>query len=92
METFVKAVLIASGVFATLATATRQAPAPRVGDATVKRDDPTCTFSGPDGYSSVKASKTACSTIVLSDLTVPGGVTLDLEDLSNGTTVRHTAL
>ncbi|KAI0006985.1 glycoside hydrolase [Xylariaceae sp. FL0662B] len=62
-------------------------PAPSLENAAAKRDATACTFSGSDGYSSASASKAACSTIVLSALTVPAGVTLDLEDLNDGTTV-----
>ncbi|ORY61718.1 endopolygalacturonase [Pseudomassariella vexata] len=46
-----------------------------------------CTFSGADGYASASKSKADCATIVLSALTVPSGVTLDLTDLSDGTLV-----
>ncbi|KAF3013316.1 hypothetical protein E8E14_011116 [Neopestalotiopsis sp. 37M] len=69
------------------AAAPAPTPAPDVKDAVARRADTTCTFSGSDGYSSASASKAACSTIVLSALTVPGGETLDLEDLNDGTTV-----
>ncbi|KAF3765554.1 family 28 glycoside hydrolase [Cryphonectria parasitica EP155] len=50
-----------------------------------KRDS--CTFSGSDGYSSASASKKDCSTIVLSALSVPAGVTLDMTDLEDDTEV-----
>ncbi|KAI1824819.1 glycoside hydrolase [Xylaria intraflava] len=60
--------------------------APRLEDAVVPRASD-CTFSGSLGYSSASASKASCSTIVLSSLQVPGGETLDLEDLNDGTTV-----
>lgn len=46
-----------------------------------------CVFSGTGGYLDAKSKKASCSTIVLSSLTVPGGVTLDLETLNDGTTV-----
>lgn len=72
------------------AAAPAPTPAPDVKDAVARRADTTCTFSGSDGYSSASASKAACSTIVLSALTVPGGETLDLEDLNDGTTVSQT--
>ncbi|KAI1310973.1 glycoside hydrolase [Xylaria venustula] len=61
-------------------------PAPRLEDALVRRAD-SCTFSGSLGYSSASVSKASCSTIVLSSLQVPGGETLNLEDLNDGTTV-----
>ncbi|GIK04998.1 hypothetical protein Aspvir_009097 [Aspergillus viridinutans] len=47
----------------------------------------TCTFSGSTGAASAMASQTACSTIVLSDVAVPAGTTLDLSKLADGTTV-----
>ncbi|PYH95718.1 polygalacturonase E precursor [Aspergillus ellipticus CBS 707.79] len=46
-----------------------------------------CTFSGSEGASSASKSKTSCSTIVLSDVAVPSGTTLDLTDLNEGTYV-----
>ncbi|PYI33531.1 polygalacturonase 1 [Aspergillus indologenus CBS 114.80] len=47
----------------------------------------TCTFSGSNGASSASKSKTSCSTIVLSDVAVPSGTTLDLTKLNDGTHV-----
>lgn len=49
----------------------------------------TCTFSGSDGYQDVSENKNSCSTIILDSLEVPGGETLDLEDLNDGTTVTY---
>ncbi|KAH6643445.1 glycoside hydrolase [Truncatella angustata] len=76
--------------FAVAKTCATPAPAPTPGpsleDAVVKRAN-SCTFSGSNGYSSASISKTACSTIVLSALTVPGGKTLNLEGLRDDTTV-----
>ncbi|KAJ6256407.1 Polygalacturonase-3 [Drechslerella dactyloides] len=60
--------------------------APNPDDALAKRAT-TCTFSGSKGHSSASVSKTSCSTIVLSALAVPSGVTLNLEKLNDGTTV-----
>ncbi|KAF3904407.1 Polygalacturonase-3 [Orbilia brochopaga] len=66
------------------------APAPTAGpdleNALAKRAT-TCTFSGSKGHSSASVSKTSCSTIILSALAVPSGVTLNLEGLKDGTTV-----
>ncbi|TGJ82653.1 hypothetical protein E0Z10_g6102 [Xylaria hypoxylon] len=59
---------------------------PRLEDAIAPRAD-ACTFSGSLGYSSASVSKASCSTIVLSSLQVPGGKTLNLEGLKDGTTV-----
>ncbi|KAJ2994844.1 hypothetical protein NUW58_g1439 [Xylaria curta] len=61
-------------------------PAPRLEDAVAPRAS-ACTFSGSLGYSSASVSKASCSTIVLSSLQVPGGQTLNLERLNDGTTV-----
>ncbi|KAI0402901.1 glycoside hydrolase [Xylaria palmicola] len=61
-------------------------PGPRLADAVAPRAD-SCTFSGSLGYSSASVSKASCSTIVLSSLQVPGGQTLNLEKLNDGTTV-----
>ncbi|KAF7125670.1 hypothetical protein CNMCM5793_001909 [Aspergillus hiratsukae] len=47
----------------------------------------TCTFSGSNGAASAMASQKACSTIVLNNVAVPAGTTLDLSDLADGTTV-----
>lgn len=46
-----------------------------------------CTFTGTDGYLEVNQTKNSCSTIILDSLQVPGGVTLNLENLNDGTTV-----
>ncbi|KAH8662603.1 glycoside hydrolase [Xylariales sp. PMI_506] len=62
-------------------------PAPNFEDAVAKRATATCTFSGSSGYASASASKASCSTIILNSLTVPGGTTLNLEKLNDGTTV-----
>ncbi|KAF3385558.1 Endopolygalacturonase [Penicillium rolfsii] len=47
----------------------------------------TCTFSGSNGAASASAAQTACATIVLSNVAVPSGVTLDLSNLNDGTHV-----
>ncbi|KAJ5087988.1 polygalacturonase [Penicillium angulare] len=46
-----------------------------------------CTFSGSSGASSASKSQKSCSTIVLSNVAVPSGTTLDLSDLEDDTTV-----
>lgn len=80
------ALLLASGVLASPAPKPTPAPSPvEVARSLHKRES--CTFSGDDGYSSASASKKDCATIVLSALTVPSGVTLDMTDLEEGTTV-----
>lgn len=80
--------LATSGVFASPAPRPTPAPSPgEVARSLHKRES--CTFSGDDGYSSASASKKDCATIVLSALTVPSGVTLDLTDLEDGTAVSE---
>lgn len=46
-----------------------------------------CVFSGTEGAAKVKAGKTSCTTITLSNLVVPAGTTLDLTGLNKGTKV-----
>ncbi|KUL85175.1 hypothetical protein ZTR_06246 [Talaromyces verruculosus] len=62
------------------------APAPTTPPKLSERAS-SCTFSGSEGASSASKSKTSCSTIVLSDVAVPSGTTLDLTDLNDGTSV-----
>ncbi|KAF2450219.1 glycoside hydrolase family 28 protein [Karstenula rhodostoma CBS 690.94] len=59
-------------------------PAP---EAPVVKRATSCTFSGANGAASASASQTACSTIVLSNVAVPSGVTLDLSKLPADTSV-----
>lgn len=49
-----------------------------------------CTFS--DAAAAIKG-KSSCATIVIKDMTVPAGTTLDLTKLKDGTTVKslHTS-
>lgn len=46
-----------------------------------------CTFSGTTGAAAAIQSKASCSTIVLNNVIVPAGTTLDLTKLNSGTTV-----
>ncbi|KAF3770905.1 family 28 glycoside hydrolase [Cryphonectria parasitica EP155] len=62
-------------------------PAPDLNKAKAAKRATSCTFSGSDGYSLASVSQKDCATIVLSALTVPSGVTLDLSDLEDDTTV-----
>lgn len=50
-----------------------------------------CTFSGSSGAASASKSQKSCSTIVLSNVAVPSGVTLDLSDLPDNTHVSAAA-
>ncbi|KAJ5557370.1 endopolygalacturonase A [Penicillium frequentans] len=73
--------LLCAGLAASLAAA---APTPsRVSDA-VKRSSSSCTFTDASAASESKAD---CSTIILSNIEVPAGETLDLTDLNDGTEV-----
>ena len=68
------------------------APAPTAApdlNAAIAKRATTCTFSGANGYSLASKSKTSCSTIILSALAVPSGVTLDLTGLNSGTHVSQ---
>lgn len=47
----------------------------------------TCTFSGSNGAAEASSSQKDCATIVLSNVAVPSGVTLELSDLNEGTNV-----
>lgn len=67
---------------ATLAGAALAAPAPSRATDFNKRS--TCTFTDA---AKASESKSSCSDIVLKDITVPAGKTLNLEDLNDGTTV-----
>lgn len=58
-------------------------------DAALAKRATSCTFSGSSGYASASKSQASCSTIVLSGITVPSGVTLDLSDLEDNTHVRR---
>ncbi|KAJ5665960.1 uncharacterized protein N7477_008408 [Penicillium maclennaniae] len=53
----------------------------------IEQRSSTCTFTGANGAASAIKSKTSCSTIVLSNVAVPAGTTLDLTGLKKGTTV-----
>jgi polygalacturonase len=59
-------------------------PGPKDSAGHVERAGSTCTFTGA---AQASASKTACTTIVLDNIAVPAGVTLDLTKLASGTHV-----
>ncbi|KUI72794.1 hypothetical protein VM1G_08430 [Cytospora mali] len=82
-----KSVLIAAALVASaFATpAPMVTPAPRAED--VAKRASSCTFSGANGYASASKSQASCATIVLNNVAVPSGVTLDLSDLNDGTKV-----
>ncbi|KAL5417803.1 Polygalacturonase [Paraphaeosphaeria minitans] len=64
------------------------APAPTPTQAAQLKDRAaSCTFSGANGAASASKSKASCATIVLSNVAVPSGTTLDLTGLNSGTTL-----
>jgi hypothetical protein len=61
------------------------APAEKVyGRTILGRSNSSCTFTDADA---AKDGKSSCSSIILKDITVPAGTTLDLTDLADGTHV-----
>ncbi|KAF2623511.1 glycoside hydrolase family 28 protein [Macroventuria anomochaeta] len=75
---------------ASLAASAVAAPAPAITpapEAAVVKRATSCTFSGSAGAASASKSQTACATIVLNNVAVPSGTTLDLSDLADDTTV-----
>jgi polygalacturonase len=76
--------------FASLAASAVAAPAPAITPApkpkVVKRAS-SCAFSGSNGAAEASKSQSSCATMVLSNIAVPSGTTLDLSSLADGTTV-----
>lgn len=68
---------------AALVSAAPAAPAVTAAATLDKRAS--CTFSGANGAASASKSKASCATIVLSNVAVPSGTTLDLTGLTKGT-------
>ena len=62
-------------------------PAVTPAPARAHRKRASCSFSGSSGASLASKSQQSCSTIVLNNVAVPSGTTLDLSDLNDGTTV-----
>lgn len=75
--------ILASAGALLVAAAPVAAPAPTAAAQLDKRAT-SCTFTNA---ASASKSKKSCSTIVLSDIAVPSGTTLDMTDLTKGTTV-----
>lgn len=69
-------------VSAAAAPASATTPAPQVDKRATS-----CTFSGTTGAAAAISSQAACSTIILNDVVVPAGTTLDLSKLADGATV-----
>ncbi|KAF2239725.1 glycoside hydrolase family 28 protein [Viridothelium virens] len=76
---------------AALSIASPVVPAPEItaapSPAEIQKRATSCTFSGSSGASLASVSQKSCSTIVLSNVAVPSGVTLNLSDLEDDTTV-----
>jgi galacturan 1,4-alpha-galacturonidase len=66
------------------AAAVSAAPTPSAVSELVERSSSTCTFTSA---ASAKAGKKSCSNIVLDNIKVPAGQTLDLTNLKAGTKV-----
>lgn len=78
-------------LIASLAASVLAAPAPEVtpapNAAAAAKRATSCTFSGSAGAASASQSAKSCATMVLSNVAVPSGTTLDLSGLADGTTV-----
>jgi polygalacturonase len=83
---FLSAGLLTASLAATAFAAPAPAITPAPEAAVVKRAT-SCTFSGSAGAASASKSQTACATIVLNNVAVPSGTTLDLSKLADDTTV-----
>ncbi|KAK0108479.1 Polygalacturonase [Cadophora gregata] len=74
-------------LLATAASIVSAAPAPAPTKPAMLDKRASCTFSGSSGATAVSKSKASCATIVLSNIAVPSGTTLDLTKLNSGTKV-----
>ena len=81
---FLAVAYLASSALASPVAAPAITPAPE--PEVVKRAT-SCTFSGSAGAASASKSQASCATIVLNNVAVPSGTTLDLSDLADGTSV-----
>ncbi|KAF2029564.1 glycoside hydrolase [Setomelanomma holmii] len=82
--------LTLSILLASLSATALAAPAPEITPApkaAIAKRAASCTFSGSTGAASASKSATACATIVLNNVAVPSGTTLDLSKLADDTTV-----
>ncbi len=75
---------LAVSVLSTPISSPLSTPAP---DAAIVKRATSCTFSGSKGAASASASQKSCATIVLSNVAVPSGTTLDLSNLNSDTHV-----
>ncbi|KAK0109443.1 hypothetical protein ONS95_002137 [Cadophora gregata] len=95
MQTFcvAAAALLAAAPVAVLATpaanampAPTAAPRPREVEVALEKRIASCTYSGSE-YSTAIKSKTSCDWIVLADLAIPAGETLDMTGLKDNTVI-----
>ncbi|KAK7717212.1 hypothetical protein SLS57_006357 [Botryosphaeria dothidea] len=77
--------LMGAGALVAAAPAPAPTAAPRLEDAQIGKRADSCTFTDAENASK---SKSSCATIILSDITVPAGETLDLTDLEDNTYVE----
>lgn len=77
--------IVGAGALVAAAPAPAPTAAPRLEDAKINKRGDSCTFTDAAAASESKAS---CATIILSDITVPAGETLDMTDLADNTYVR----
>ncbi|TGJ76606.1 hypothetical protein E0Z10_g10851 [Xylaria hypoxylon] len=82
---FGASIVLSSPVAEPLVAAPAVTPPPSLDNVLQKRAS--CTFSGSAGAASASVSQASCATIVLSDIAVPSGTTLDLSNLVDGTNV-----
>jgi polygalacturonase len=83
MAQLAKILVLLLGAAALVLAVPTPTAAPELNPVLLKKRS-SCTFTAA---SAASASKTECSTIVLDNIAVPSGVTLDLTDLTEGTNV-----
>ncbi len=89
MVSFTSTLLVAFAACAAVASPVAVAGPEVTSPPSLEKRATSCTFTGSAGAASASKSQTACSTIVLSGITVPSGTTLDLSDLPDDTTVTE---
>lgn len=81
-------ILVAALVVGSIASPVAEPAAPAITEApSLAKRATSCTFSGSSGAASASKSQASCSTIILSNIAVPSGTTLDLSKLADDTTV-----
>jgi polygalacturonase len=84
-------VALVLGLFFASLAASAAVPAPQITAAprigTVVKRAASCTFSGSTGAAAASKAASSCATMVLNNVAVPSGTTLDLSGLADGTTV-----